>query len=170
MPPEWPLGPAVGHILHNTLLGVAKLSWIPRTYQFGSLLPPRHKIVLTVSHILQGRWRTEGTADGWETTLSHKHEKDLLVQSKRSFCVWDKTHSPIKKRVPGSKNSTKSLPKLKSLTIHSYSLPPFACFSEPHRLTPAAFTHQTLIPQLSASSLQTCQVNGVLDLVQMLQR
>lgn len=57
-----------------------------------------------------------------------------------------------KKHVPGSKDSTKSLPKLHSLTIHSFSLPLFACFSELHRLIPAASTHQTVIHQLSASS------------------
>lgn len=90
------------------------------------------------------RWVGNSTAT---QTCSVGSEQNILL------CLRDMTHSPIKRHVPGPKDSTKSLPKLHSLTIHSFSLPPFACFSEPHRLTPAASTHQTLIPQLSPSSL-----------------
>lgn len=74
-------------------------------------------------------------------------------EQKILLCLGDMTHSPIKRHVPGSKDSTKSLPKLHTLIIHSFSLPFLSCFSEPHRLTPAASTHQTLIRQPSASSL-----------------
>lgn len=73
-------------------------------------------------------------------------------EQKILLCLRDTTHSSIKRHVPGPKDSTKSLPKLHSLTIHSFSSS-FCMFSEPHRLTPAASTHQTLIPQLSPSSL-----------------
>lgn len=87
------------------------------------------------------------------STATQTWKKPVGSEQKILLCLRDMTHSPIKRHVPGSKGSTKSLPKLHSLTIHSFSLPPFACFSEPHRLIPAASTHQTLIPQLSASSL-----------------
>lgn len=87
------------------------------------------------------------------STATQTWKKPVGSEQKILLCLRDMTHSPIKRHVPGSKGSTKSLPKLHSLTIHSFSLPPLACFSEPHRLTPAASTHQTLIPQLSASSL-----------------
>lgn len=82
--------------------------------------------------------------------MPQKHA--LLVQSKRSFCVWEIRHAQEKSLCQDPRTAPNPFPNF-TLTIHSFSLPPFESFSEPHRLTPAASTHQTLIPQLSASSL-----------------
>lgn len=97
-----------------------------------------HRLALRGPHVLQGGCsRTEGTTNRWETAcLTNRWKRPKGPEQKILLPLRDKTGSPIKMPfAPGCKDCTQPP------TTHSFPLPPFACFSGPHRLMNSSCIH-----------------------------